>query len=475
MASVTGPFELAKRRLIVQSPQVAVIFRNGVPWGVEGPGRKGPFVGGLPLTGEITYMLFDPAPYTESVEVPDLRLADGGRVAVTVQVHVVPNWGSDDAALLELAKTYGTQATRYIQASDVDLRSALQAELRRALSHLDHGLVTTREDARDLISVGKISGALVTVQRVLSLTVKRDPHFDTIEDVHRTAELERARLEVEQTLLTVRHTLETVRVQFESAVERHRRLSSAETDSIVANIYGVLPWAVAHPEFEASARGVREQMFASLVTEYADVLPYMAQQFGLPVADLLGKLVSDPGALTGAMAQPTPTTSGTLGASASLPASANYRLDEIVLDLQRTVPELRVFPSAGAGLLWPQSAQTKLVVAALFDGPGESRVFDLSDVQLQTLDLLVATVVAVPRATDPMDVVASVLLNALPTVGVVVADVTVPPVGAPGDVVVAVHETEPEIGLQRAREGVGAWVDALTALLPPGVATFQVA
>ncbi|MBN6054360.1 hypothetical protein JYK22_20640, partial [Nonomuraea sp. RK-328] len=299
---VQGPYQLEQRRLVVDAGLMAVVFRNGVPRAVCGPGRHGPMVGlftgrRLPATGALSVLLFDTAPQTVLMAADDVRLADGREVGVTAVAVVEPRWSADPGILLEVAGRYGVLSSRYGEAAGFQLDADFRAWARSLLRRREHDDVYQIDDRRDALNgLGAVPGAagpgdgLLVVERFVHVNITPDPVITLIRDVHGAAEIENARLVAKAALQPVKAALRAIRTRYADRIAREHGVRQAELDVDLAAVYGVVPVFMRDPKAGTAIEELRWQVLKGLLGEYADTIPFAAEALGVTPTELLQQL-----------------------------------------------------------------------------------------------------------------------------------------------------------------------------------------
>ncbi|KOV97722.1 hypothetical protein ADK65_24820 [Streptomyces sp. NRRL B-1140] len=297
---VKGPFPLPERWLVVNVGWLAVIFRNGVPFRVCGPGRHstvtGLFTGRrLPATGELSVLLFDNAPQTVEMSADAVRLADARKVGVSAIAVVQPRWSSDPGSLLDVVARYGVLSSRYGEAAGVRLDADFRAWARRLLRERGHDDVYLAVDSRTILagppgaSTGP-GGGLLVVEQFVDVDVTPDPVVLAVEDAQDKVAVKVAKLEAGIALEPLRALLIDLRKQYADQTERAHSMRRAELDVDVAAVYDVIPLFMRDPEAAGEVVKARWETLTKLLGEYADTLPFAAEELKVTPTQLLQNL-----------------------------------------------------------------------------------------------------------------------------------------------------------------------------------------
>lgn len=300
---VKGPYRLPERWLVVNVGWLAVVFRNGVPRQVCGPGRHsavtGLFTGrGLPMTGELSVLLFDNAPQNVEMAADAVLLADARKVGVKAVAVVRPRWSADPRSLLDVVGRYGVLSSRYGEASGFQLDADFRAWARGLLRERGHDDVYLAADSRSALAAP--SGAsgrpaapgdgLLYVERFVHVIVEPDPVVVAIEGVRDEAEIKAARLESKAALEPLEAGLRELRSQYADRIAHDHELRRARLDVDKAAVYGVIPAFMHDPQAAAEVIKTRWQSLTELVSEYADTLPFVAEALNVTPTRLLQDL-----------------------------------------------------------------------------------------------------------------------------------------------------------------------------------------
>ncbi|GGV88359.1 hypothetical protein AB0N97_28830 [Streptomyces collinus] len=297
---VKGPFPLPERWLVVNVGWLAVIFRNGVPCRVCGPGRHstvtGLFTGRrLPATGELSVLLFDNAPQTVEMSADAVRLADARKVGVSAVAVVQPRWSADPESLLDVVARYGVLSSRYGEAAGVRLEADFRAWARRLLRERGHDDVYLALDSRSILagppgaSTGP-GGGLLVVEQFVDVDVTPDPTVIAIERVHDEREIDAAKEQANVALEPLRALLVDLRQQYADQTERAHSIRQAELDVDVAAVYDVIPLFMRDPEAAGEVVKARWETLTQLLGEYSDTLPFAAEELKVTPTQLLRSL-----------------------------------------------------------------------------------------------------------------------------------------------------------------------------------------
>lgn len=280
---VSGPFPAAERRLNVMEGQRAVILKNGRAWGLRRPGANGGLLrrwhseSNLPLTGEITYLLFARTPVLETLSA-EVELVDGSRVSVSADVRAQPMWVDDDETILTVVARYGVDVVTLRS----EMRSALlgdyQALVREALNRYGHDRLHGELDPRTLL--GHRTTGFLEITAVTNVLISRDAVSEAAVQARRQAEVESAKLKSNLGLEGLRRSLEELRQETQLILGRNAAISDAELVTEVSRLYAVSPWEYLHPDLVRAEQGEYRAIIGSLVTDNADMLLLLAQQAG---------------------------------------------------------------------------------------------------------------------------------------------------------------------------------------------------
>ncbi|GGV13101.1 hypothetical protein GCM10010260_60050 [Streptomyces filipinensis] len=300
---VKGPFPLPARELVVNVGWLAVVFRNGVPCRVCRPGRHSSLVGlftgrRLPVTGELSVVLFDNAPQTVQMAADAVRLADARKIGVTAVAVVRPRWSADPESLLDVAARYGVLSHRYGEAAGFQLDADFRAWARRLLRERGHDDVHLAADSRSALTgphgaAGPATGpgeGLLVVERFVHVVVTPDPVVVAIEREHDKVDIKAAALEAKVALEPLAAALRELRGRNEDHLARARGLRRAELDVDTAAVYGVIPLFIRDPKAATEVVKTRWQVLNGLLNEYADMLPFAAEELGVTPTQLLQSL-----------------------------------------------------------------------------------------------------------------------------------------------------------------------------------------
>ncbi|GGP00912.1 hypothetical protein LDL08_02700 [Nonomuraea glycinis] len=303
---VKGPYSLIERRLVVNVGWLAVVFRDGVPRTVCGPGRHRSFLGlftgrRLPATGELSVLLFDTAPQNVHLAVEALRLGDGRRVSVGAMAVVQPRWATEPSILLGVAARYGVLSARYGEAAGIDLYADFRANARRLLRQFGHDDVYLADDERGtLAALPDVPGTgLLRVERFVHVTVTGDRVVTETEREREEAEIKAERLKAKAALQPMVAALDRIRNRFRDEIARECAVRQTRLDVDLAALYGVLPMFLRDPKAAAEIERARLEVISGLLGEYADTIAYTAGELGVTPNELLreiamGRVPGDP-------------------------------------------------------------------------------------------------------------------------------------------------------------------------------------
>ena len=245
---VEGPMPLERRRLNIYEGKVGLILRNGLAHSVREPGRHGGLMSvmddrGLPLTGDLEVLMFTNALDTFGPTAVEVRLRGGGDVTVTVTVSVMPLWQHDPGRIVELVRQYGVDPDSIQSASAAALEHEIRTMVMASLGERTYEEVHFAGDPRHLLTRRPQSEGLLAIGAIMSLTVSRDRHQETIRQAVQQGELHKLEAQIRHVYEAVdaQHTnvLELVRQKGRAAVVQLDRLANVRTDDEVARMLGV--------------------------------------------------------------------------------------------------------------------------------------------------------------------------------------------------------------------------------------------
>lgn len=280
---VVGPMPLTESRFDVPEGLVAVILQNGRAVGVRDSGR----VGGLwnrvtlserrlPWTGNLQYMLFSLAPMFVRLTERDIPLDDGSYICAIADVRATPLWATRPSTLLDIVRERGIVADEYRLAANASLQADFRALIRASLMHTGHGDVLTTIDNREVI-VSRDGRGLLSISEILDVQFERDAHVEALDDLRRGFAIEAEQARIEEQLFELRSGLELARADLQSQIGARSMLSLAQAHQAASDIYAVPAWAMAYPDQLASTRERHQSLVTALLTEYADVVPLLAE------------------------------------------------------------------------------------------------------------------------------------------------------------------------------------------------------
>lgn len=250
---VSGPFDLNERSLVVNSPDVAVLFKNGLAFKVLPPGVYRMITGGLPFFGQQVYLLFDAAPFGFTISVADICLRDNSIVGVEAKVWVEPTWLSDTNAIFSYAEMFGLRAERYLETVEDALHDKLRRQILNQCAHLNHDQFIASDLGR-VLRLDQIHTDLARVARTIGVTAIQDTnvvtHIRTIQGIGN----------------------QSIADEYQLGLDRRRALAQAEINTELAKIYDVNAWAVAHPDAANRLRLEAARALRELATEFRDML-----------------------------------------------------------------------------------------------------------------------------------------------------------------------------------------------------------
>lgn len=464
---VAGPFSVTDRRLTVDEASYAVIFHNGAAWGVRSAGRSGGWTRlfsddrSLPVIGQVSYLTFRTSPFIFTAIERGFRLADGSRVDVQARLQVEPVWRADPSQLMDVARTYGPHHREYVSAARHSLQADFRSLLRAAAGELDHQYIHSVSDSRDILRSTK-GRSVVQIAQVIDIEFSNDETVVQMEELQRQFAVAAAQTQYDVQMLNLTSALEVARANLDQSLARSTALSTAETHRLAGDLYGVPAWALAHPSDYNAAAARRDGLLASLLTEYADVIPFLAESVGGTAHDVLRLVAGIDAAPASGLDAPNGTRRApTVSETSSIPAlpptsrprwTTDRRISEAISDYLADGVEV-VGSAAGPG--GNRSAEVAIVVT---DGP--SGQDGTSRMSLASGDLTLVCVSDTPEKSD-------VVVSALGNIGVLTGhrfDVEIRDDGSARSVVItAVHnmgDPAPD-----AVNQLGAWLSTLTTLL----------
>ena len=251
---VSGPYALNERSLIIDSPHIAVLFKNGVAHKVLQPGVHRTITGDLPFFGQQNYLLFDAAPFGFTIALSDIRLRDNTLVELEAKVWVEPSWLADPNAIFDYAQQFGLRSERYLETVEHALYDVLRRQILTHCLELSHDQFIST-DLGHALALDRIRTDLVSVARVVGVTAIQDTN---VVDQVRTGQTLRNRMIFDE---------------YEDSLVRRRAIAKAQVDAELAKLYRVDAWSVANPSAANRLRLEAARALRELVTEYRDMLP----------------------------------------------------------------------------------------------------------------------------------------------------------------------------------------------------------
>lgn len=480
----SGPHRLERRALIVDEGTVAVILRNGQVWQVRSAGRSGVVRGrfdgdrSMPALGELSYLLFENAPFTVELELQDVRLADGRRIQVRSTVRARPVWMDNPRILLTLAHEYGIRSVdRYTAAAAAQLEADFRARVNAALAKLNHPEIVTAIDPRATLGGGTTASDLLVIDN-LNTVFTLDGVEMELEDLGRRLPLRLAQVradnqvrvaevEAEQELENLRAVLERVRAEHLVDRQRVEVLGAAETARLAAELYGVHPWTYSHPELAQQVDLARIESLRGLLTEYADTIPFLAETFGRSPAELLaalmGNQVPEPGPHALADAPRGAGGRRALQASGRALPPARWQISAEVAEAVPFAPELEGITGAAA-VASSVGDQERLVIAAIAPGRPAAMI-PLDSPYWRSRGYGRVTLCVVPETDDPAEAGAQLAAQAAAECGFVVSQVEPVPGTGTTQLRVALDSVPADLDPHEAASMFTAWKTAVETLL----------
>jgi hypothetical protein len=289
-----------------------VLLVNGRPWEtVYAAGRNGGIINLLgdrrvPSFGDLQTLTFRSAVDVKSAST-DTRLADGATITVAADLQVKPAWTGNERMLLTWVERYGASATTIERAADAALTADFGTVVTSTFRKLNHDQVHATADKRSLLgSTGRPSG-LLAIDQVLNVSCTRDRHAEEAHNIGRDAtvvaaaeaEAARIRFNLSRSLDVLRaehaNELAGIRAQGELAFDRARAANAALINRAVAELYGLNPADVAYPQMHMDRQRILAETVRSVLTEYADMLPLLAELGGTHPGGFLQQMFSAAG------------------------------------------------------------------------------------------------------------------------------------------------------------------------------------
>jgi hypothetical protein len=289
-AIVSGPFSLTSGPLIVYEPKIALLLKNGVVDRVLLPGKHSKWTD-VPIRGELKYLLFDPTPFDLTLTMAGVRTMDGGKVDLEVDVHVEPVWTARPDTLRGVLRRYGPDSAKYAKYLIDSLVTSATSSIQTLTASTSYSELMRREYFLGLLRRGSLGNDDFSIVGVSDYRSTEDPLTQHLERLHFERAAETATIQNEFSMEPLRNSLESFRLQNRLAGERLGRLSAAETDQALAQIYGVPAWALSQPEMYRDFRMVQLETMKGMLTEYADVLPILSREMGVSAGDVVRGLL----------------------------------------------------------------------------------------------------------------------------------------------------------------------------------------
>lgn len=451
---VKGPSPLTERTIDVFEGTICVILRNGEVYDVRGPGRHGGLFRlldeerRLPVSGSLTVLTFERAPAVSQRVRTAVRLLDGATVEVEMQAAIVPLWQKDPAAVKDVVRRYGVQPAHIQEMAQVELEESMRVMARESLSALTHTQVHGRADTRTLMKLPAPKG-LLTVGRLVSCSISRDPHEEASLAAMRDGGLNQLREALEAGLARLRATnrieVDTIQRRGELAGRMEIAAAESEINATVAKILGIPAVDVAYPNQRDERLQAQYRTVRGVLENNMDLLPLLADPAYGGAAAGLASLISG--------VFPTPGHAAAQTSRPTFPAVAEVapgRLPSAPAGVS-PIRLLRRASTAGpAGQLEVQLIEggTDRVIGAVDDARGPDRLM-------------------IRNSPDPVDVAMRALSAAATWCGVQVGARVVSPPGPrdPGRIALTRVESgsrHPHADVERA---LGAWIVAINRLL----------
>ncbi len=282
---VKGPSPLTERTIDVFEGTICVILRNGEVYDVRGPGRHGGLIRlldeerRLPVSGSLTVLAFERAPAVSQTVRTSARLIDGATVKVEMQAAIVPLWQKDPAAVKDVVRRYGVQPAHIQEMAQLELEESLRVMAKESLSTLTHAQVHGRADARTLMKLPAPTG-LLTVGRLVSCSISRDPHEEASLAAMRDGRLNQLREALEAGLARLRATnrneVETIQRRGQLVGRMETAAAELEINATVAKLLGIPAVDVAYPNQRDARLQAQYRTVRGVLENNMDLLPLLA-------------------------------------------------------------------------------------------------------------------------------------------------------------------------------------------------------
>lgn len=473
---VSGPFRLSDRSLVVTHPDVAVLFKNGVPLKPLPPGVHRAIFAKLPAFGELDYLLFDAAEFGVDYQFDGIALRDGRVVSVQVGAWIEPAWLASPEVIFEYAARFGVRAERYLETVEIALFEALRREAVRACAGLTHDEFL-HVDLGRYIDPKMASTPLAVVSRIVGVTPIADPHVLNLVQVLQGNELAMAAtmgdlatrrlsddydfearrradgyelgqrriqdlylLEQKRREADLDMELTQIRDLYDDEVSQRRAIAQARVHHQVAEVLGVDAWSAAYPEAANELRLRQAEMLGSLLTEYRDLLS----------PDDIRRASE---ALVGG-----PATAGTATERPALPRLPGDVVREVREDVTSNPSVLR----AGVGVATAGDRAVVCIAAASLPG---AEIVRAPDALAQRTGAAEVNAVPVTRLGDVREVAVEVLSQAFTQKGMPQADLSISESAGTTIVTAALVGQISDAELVAAR--LRAWADVIGELAAP--------
>lgn len=450
---VKGPSPLTERTIDVFEGTICVILRNGEVYDVRGPGRHGGLIRlldeerRLPVSGSLTLLTFERAPAVSQTVRTSARLIDGATVEVEMQAAIVPLWQKDPAAVKDVVRRYGVQPAHIQEMAQLELEESLRVMAKESLSALTHAQVHGRADARTLMKLPAPKG-LLTVGRLVSCSISRDPHEEASLAAMRDGGLNQLREALEAGLARLRATnrneVETIQRRGQLVGRMETAAAESEINATVAKLLGIPAVDVAYPNQRDARLQAQYRTVRGVLENNMDLLPLLADPaYGGATEGLTGLI-------SGLFPAP--------GHASAQPSRPNFPSGA------EAVP--RGLPSAPAG-----GGPIRLLRRASTIGPTGPLEVQLiegrPDRVVGAIDSAGPDRLMICNAPDPVDVAMRALSAAATWCGVQVGARIVSPADShnPGRIALTRVEAGPRDPHADVELALGAWIVAINRLL----------
>lgn len=450
---VQGPLPLTEQTIDVFEGSICVILRNGEVYDVRGPGRHGGFIRllnadrRLPVSGSLTVLTFERAPAVSQKVGISVRLLDGATVEVEMQAAIVPLWQEDPAAVKDVVRRYGVQPARIQEMAQVELEESMRVMARESLGALTHAQVHRHADARTLMKLPAPKG-LLTVGRLVSCSIRRDPHEEASMAAIRDGELNHLREAVEAGVARLRATnrngVNAIQRRGELAGRMETAAAESEINATIGKILGVPAVDVAYPNQRDARLRAQYQTVRGVLENNMDLLPLLADPAYAGATEGLVSLISGmfpkPGHVAAQTLRPTLPAAGE--AAPERPPSSPAGRGSIRL-LRRAST---VGPTGTLEVQLLEEGHDRIIGAVNADGPAR---------------------IMIRNSPDPVDVAMRALSAAATWCGVQVGARVVSPANPSSTGRIALTRVEagtrqPHAAVEQA---LGAWIVAINRLL----------